>query len=89
MAGPAQAGPITFAYTSTVSFVYDGLGTLPSSIAPGAEFVFSYTFDSTTPDAFPGNSNSGYFPQSSGVFVNFVKTIECRRTVRSIVSTFG
>lgn len=75
MAGPAQAGLITIEYTGTVSLVYDGLGTLPSSIAPGAEFTLSYTFDSTTPDAFPGDSNSGYFPQSSGVFVNFTAVI--------------
>ena len=52
-AGNVQAEPITFVFEGTVESVFDGLGVLDDSVAPGARFVGAYTFDSDTPNTAP------------------------------------
>jgi hypothetical protein len=69
--GTAQAGPVTFTYEGTVDYFRDDLGTLPSSMALGSDFTLSYTFESTTPDGFPGIPGYGEYWQSAGVYSDF------------------
>ena len=52
-AAPAGAGPITFRFWGTVTDVFDGLGALDSSVAPGTSFRGTYTFDPSTPNTAP------------------------------------
>ena len=52
-AGSVQAEPITFVFEGTVESVFDGLGVLDDSVAPGARFVGAYTFDSDTANTAP------------------------------------
>lgn len=53
-AAPAGApGPITFRFEGTVTSVFDGLGALDTSVAPGTPFRGSFTFDTRTPNSAP------------------------------------
>lgn len=73
--GAAQAGPVTFEYEGVVDFFRDDLGTMPSSIAMGSDFMLSYTFESTTPDRYPGITSFGEYWQNDGLYSDFTVTI--------------
>jgi hypothetical protein len=71
--GTAQAGPVTFQYEGTVSTVTGPTGWLPSGIAPGDDFLLSYTFESTTPESPASISDLtfGYYFQADGIFSSY------------------
>lgn len=74
VSGTAEAGPVTFDYTGTVSDFSDPLGALPSSVASGSGFELSYTFESSISDEH-SSSNVGFYRHSSGLFTDFTVTI--------------
>ncbi len=49
----APAGPVTFRFEAQVGSVFDGLGALGNSVAPGDAFHGSFTFDTRTPNTAP------------------------------------
>jgi hypothetical protein len=52
-AAPAARPLITFRFEGTVTSVFDGLGALDASVAPGTPFHGSFTFDTRTPNSAP------------------------------------
>jgi hypothetical protein len=57
-AGPAEAGPITFEFTGTVSSVV--FDTPPAEVTVGDPFTLRVTFESTAPDTSPSDTLGTY-----------------------------
>jgi hypothetical protein len=87
-AGTAIAGPVTFNFAASETFIYDSLDTLPPDVVSGVPLHLSFTFDPTAADVVP-NPTLGNYPEFNGVITNATVTVGDATFTHDTSSTFG
>ncbi|MGB2985015.1 MAG: PEP-CTERM sorting domain-containing protein [Phycisphaerae bacterium] len=64
LVGTARASPVTFEFAGEITSVLDDEDFLGGAVTVGSPFSGSFTFESTTPDSYPGSPWSAAYPDA-------------------------